>query len=42
MYKGLGISMNDPFESFRKSKSQGFIQRMKEAQEAAKKNAANT
>lgn len=28
MYKGIGVSMNDPFEQFRKSKSQGFISRM--------------
>ena len=29
MYRGVGISLNDPFEQFRKSKSQGFVQRMK-------------
>lgn len=29
MYKGIGIDMKDPFEQFRKSKSHGFIQRMK-------------
>ncbi|XP_064626296.1 calcium homeostasis endoplasmic reticulum protein-like isoform X2 [Lineus longissimus] len=29
MYKGIGINIQDPFEQFRKSKSQGFIQRMK-------------
>ncbi|KAL4236438.1 hypothetical protein ACF0H5_004823 [Mactra antiquata] len=28
MYKGIGVTMNDPFEQFRKSKSQGFISRM--------------
>lgn len=28
MFKGVGISLNDPFEQFRKSKSQGFITRM--------------
>ncbi len=36
MFKGIGISMNDPFEQFRKSKSQGFTQRMKEKSEAVK------
>ncbi|XP_014681782.1 PREDICTED: calcium homeostasis endoplasmic reticulum protein-like [Priapulus caudatus] len=41
MYKGVGISVDDPFENFRKSKSQGFIQRMKEAQEAQKKTTAS-
>ncbi len=29
MFKGIGISANDPFEQFRKNKSQGFIQRMR-------------
>lgn len=29
MYKGLGMPSNDPYESFRKSKSQGFITRIK-------------
>ena len=28
-FKGVGVSMNDPFEQFRKNKSQGFISRMK-------------
>lgn len=28
MYKGIGNTMNDPFEQFRKNKSQGFISRM--------------
>jgi len=28
MYKGVGVSNNDPFEQFRKNKSQGFITRM--------------
>lgn len=28
MYKGVGINMSDPFEQFRKNKSQGFITRM--------------
>lgn len=28
MYKGIGVSMNDPFEQFRKNKAQGFISRM--------------
>merc|ERR1712154_534049 len=29
MYKGIGNDLEDPFEQFRKNKSQGFIQRMK-------------
>ena len=29
MYRGVGSNMADPFEQFRKSKSQGFIQRMR-------------
>uniref|UniRef100_A0A0B7ACN2 Calcium homeostasis endoplasmic reticulum protein n=1 Tax=Arion vulgaris TaxID=1028688 RepID=A0A0B7ACN2_9EUPU len=29
MHKGIGINLRDPFEQFRKNKSQGFIQRMK-------------
>ena len=29
MYKGIGNDLKDPFEQFRKNKSQGFIQRMK-------------
>ncbi|KAH9496814.1 hypothetical protein Btru_010352 [Bulinus truncatus] len=29
MHKGIGIDLRDPFEQFRKNKSQGFIQRMK-------------
>lgn len=28
-YKGVGISINDPYENFRKSKGQAFITRMK-------------
>ena len=28
-FKGVGVTMNDPFEQFRKNKSQGFISRMK-------------
>lgn len=28
MYKGVGLDINDPFEQFRKNKSQGFISRM--------------
>lgn len=28
-YKGIGINLNDPFENFRKSKGQAFINRMK-------------
>ena len=29
MHKGIGIDLRDPFEQFRKNKSQGFIHRMK-------------
>ncbi|XP_069703277.1 calcium homeostasis endoplasmic reticulum protein isoform X1 [Periplaneta americana] len=29
MYKGVGINLNDPYENFRKSKGQAFINRMK-------------
>ncbi|XP_042906574.1 calcium homeostasis endoplasmic reticulum protein isoform X1 [Parasteatoda tepidariorum] len=29
MYKGIGVSLNDPYENFRKSKGQAFINRMK-------------
>ena len=29
LYKGVGLAINDPFESFRKSKSQTFINRMR-------------
>ncbi|XP_074640155.1 calcium homeostasis endoplasmic reticulum protein-like [Tubulanus polymorphus] len=35
MYKGIGVNMSDPFEQFRKNKSQGFIQRMKVKEAAA-------
>uniref|UniRef100_T1IH20 Calcium homeostasis endoplasmic reticulum protein n=1 Tax=Strigamia maritima TaxID=126957 RepID=T1IH20_STRMM len=28
-YKGIGINLNDPFETFRKSKGQAFINRMR-------------
>lgn len=34
LYKGIGFDIKDPFEQFRKSKSQGFIQRMKARDEA--------
>jgi calcium homeostasis ER protein len=34
MYRGIGIPLNDPFESFRKNKSQGFVTRMREKAEA--------
>lgn len=34
MYKGIGIDLKDPFEQFRKSKSHGFIQRMKARDES--------
>jgi len=43
MFKGIGISLNDPFEQFRKNRSQGFSTRMKEKAEiAAQKSAANS
>lgn len=29
MYKGIGSNLNDPYENFRKSKGQAFINRMK-------------
>ena len=29
MRKGVGIDLRDPYEQFRKSKAQGFIQRMR-------------
>lgn len=32
MFKGVGVSLNDPYENFRKSKKQAFISRMKERQ----------
>jgi len=35
LYKGIGISLNDPFENFRKSKSHGFVTRMREKAEVA-------
>jgi len=35
LYKGVGISLNDPFENFRKNKSHGFVTRMREKAEAA-------
>ena len=35
MYKGIGNSMNDPFEQFRKNKSQGFISRMQARDEGS-------
>ena len=34
MYKGLGMSMNDPYEVFRKNKSTGFNVRMRERADA--------
>lgn len=36
-FKGVGVSMNDPFEQFRKNKSQGFINRMKARDDGKKK-----
>ena len=35
LYKGVGISLNDPFENFRKNKSHGFVTRMREKAESA-------
>jgi len=35
LHKGIGISLNDPFENFRKSKSHGFVTRMREKAETA-------
>lgn len=35
MRKGIGIDLKDPFEQFRKSKAQGFIQRMRARDEGA-------
>ena len=35
-YKGVGVSMNDPFEQFRKNKSQTFISRMKARDDGTK------
>jgi len=32
-YRGVGISMNDPFESYRKSKGQAFVERMRQRAE---------
>lgn len=36
LYKGVGVSLNDPYENFRKSKKQAFITRMKERAEERK------
>jgi len=40
LYKGVGISLNDPFENFRKNKSHGFVSRMREKAEASTSGAA--
>jgi len=32
-YKGVGISLNDPFECYRKSKGQAFVERMRQRAE---------
>ncbi|PSN33837.1 hypothetical protein C0J52_16837 [Blattella germanica] len=37
MYKGVGINLNDPYENFRKSKGQAFINRMKARAEESSK-----
>ena len=36
MYKGVGLSMNDPYENFRKNRSNSFITRMKSRSEVEK------
>lgn len=36
-FKGVGVTINDPFEQFRKNKSQGFISRMKARDEGKKR-----
>jgi len=28
-FKGLGMDMNDPFDTFRKNRSQGYVSRLK-------------
>jgi len=35
MFKGIGIPVNDPFENFRKNRSQGYVSRMREKAETA-------
>ena len=42
MYKGIGMDLKDPFEQFRKSKSHGFIQRMKARDEMREGNTCKT
>lgn len=45
MYKGVGLDINDPFEQFRKNKSQGFISRMQardSSREERKKRSTDT
>jgi len=39
-FKGIGIALNDPFEQFRKNRSQGYSVRMKEKAEIAAELAA--
>jgi calcium homeostasis endoplasmic reticulum protein len=34
MFKGIGIPINDPFENFRKNRSQGYVSRMREKAES--------
>ncbi|KAL1443350.1 hypothetical protein MTO96_007439, partial [Rhipicephalus appendiculatus] len=36
LYKGVGINLHDPYENFRKSKGQAFINRMKARTEDVK------
>lgn len=37
MYKGIGVSLNDPYENFRKNKGAAFINRMRSRDTERKK-----
>lgn len=37
MYKGIGVSLNDPYENFRKNKGAAFINRMRSRDNERKK-----
>lgn len=37
MYKGIGVSLNDPYENFRKNKGAAFINRMRSRDHERKK-----
>lgn len=37
MYKGVGVSLNDPYENFRKNKGAAFIHRMRSRDHDRKK-----